>query len=192
MECAVCGKPTQFRCSVCGSELCFKHSRIAIVCRECVPIKQAKVHVRVATEADRKEIVQISKNLLFFDRLNEFDEKGIQLDKYLLGVVNGNIAGFITTIVHGDVASFELAVKPEYQRMGIGSFLIFTFKEWAIKQGASSISVATSSDNIPAIITYLKNGFKISKIAVDYYPEERKTGIFGLPHRDEITFTYRL
>jgi ribosomal protein S18 acetylase RimI-like enzyme len=134
----------------------------------------------------------MSEALLYFDRLHEFDERRVQLDRYLLAVVGGDVAGFITTLIRDDVTGFELAVKPKYQRMGIGSFLISKFKEWAKKQGASSICVATSSDNIPAIITYLRNGFKISKVATDYYPEERKTGMFGLPHRDEITFVYKL
>lgn len=66
----------------------------------------------------------------------------------------------------------NIAVKPSYQRQGIGTFLLKTMIELAEKNGAIQMTLEVRTDNNQAKSVYQKLGFKPNFIRKNYYIKE--------------------
>lgn len=139
-----------------------------------------KPSIHIATSQDIHELAQLLKYL--FEQEQEFDSdtqkqsKGLKMiikepEKgfILMAKVNGKIAGMvsiqylISTAEGGNVALLEdMIVRPEYQKMGIGSILIEKAIHRCKESGCSRISLLTDFDNEKAIQFYKSHGFRSS------------------------------
>jgi ribosomal protein S18 acetylase RimI-like enzyme len=54
-----------------------------------------------------------------------------------------------------------IAVSPVYRRKGIGQYLVLEAIRWLIDNGAQSVIVSTQADNVAAVNTYRKIGFRL-------------------------------
>lgn len=107
---------------------------------------------------------------------------------------DGAIAGLVTY----HIANYEceiLSLDSLTPGIGIGTALIKAVRGFAIQQGCRRLFLATTNDNIDAILFYQKRGFELAKVrpgAVNasrlIKPEIPRVGYYGLPIRDEIEF----
>ena len=65
---------------------------------------------------------------------------------------------------HSEIFLYDLAVKAEYQRMGIGKGLIQSLKEYCIKNGVKEFFVMAHEEDEPAIEFYRFTGGKSEKV----------------------------
>ena len=88
-----------------------------------------------------------------------------------------------------------VALYSDIENNGIGTALINTMKDFAIKNNCKRLFLITTNDNIRGIAFYQKKGFVIAKIHVDAIKNSRKlkpqipmVADNGIPIRDEIEF----
>lgn len=55
----------------------------------------------------------------------------------------------------------SIAVKKEYQHMGIGTYMMELIKEYVKKQGNALIALKVARNNERAYLYYLQNGFEV-------------------------------
>lgn len=60
-------------------------------------------------------------------------------------------------------------VIPSFRRRGVGQALLSEAEQWLIHQGCSLVQLEVSTENIPAIAFYKKNGYCPSKRLNGYY-----------------------
>jgi len=65
---------------------------------------------------------------------------------------------------YSEIFLYDLAVKPEYQRMGIGKRLIHSLKEYCIKSGIREFFVLAHEEDEHAIEFYRSTGGKSEKV----------------------------
>jgi aminoglycoside 3-N-acetyltransferase I len=65
---------------------------------------------------------------------------------------------------YSEIFLYDLAVKPEYQRMGIGKRLIHGLKEYCIKNGIKEFFVMAHEEDEHAIEFYRATGGKSEKV----------------------------
>lgn len=80
-------------------------------------------------------------------------------------------SGFVTLrqLANGEARIGLLAVRPEYQRRGVGKILMAAAKQWCAGQGVSRLHVATQTGNLPALNLYLASGGKVTRTAYWLY-----------------------
>lgn len=84
-------------------------------------------------------------------------------DKTFLSVLNGKVAGFLTTTLKDNRAELSLmAVDSNFRRMGVASSLINTAEEYYAKQGFEEMNVVTQGSNMEAISLYKAFGYSLS------------------------------
>lgn len=71
----------------------------------------------------------------------------------------------------------NIAVKPSFQRRGIGEFLLRTMIEMARKNHAVQMTLEVRSDNYNAQSLYRKLGFKDNFIRKNYYITEQADAV---------------
>ena len=81
--------------------------------------------------------------------------------------VDGEPAGFVhvrfTDVTGRDFTRadvYDLAVAPEYRRMGIGTQMMAFAEEAARESGANALYIGTGWENVPARSLYVKRGFR--------------------------------
>ena len=88
--------------------------------------------------------------------------------------VDGEPAGFVCVrftdtgwwdFTRGDV--YDLAVAPEFRRMGIGSRMMEFAEEEARASGPNALYVGTGWDNTPARSLYVKRGFREQEVGYE-------------------------
>lgn len=105
--------------------------------------------------------------------------------------VHDDVAGFVS---YGEFAAEEfaivaLAVRPEYQRCGIGRGLLSAIERTARKESKKRILVATSNDDLPALAFYQLSGFRLFELAPNAIAAKHgrlEKGIGNIPVRDEL------
>lgn len=87
---------------------------------------------------------------------------------YLFGVMMDTGDAYIKPQAKLDA----MFVDEEYRGNKIGKTLIDEFKSWAKGKGAKYIELTVCNGNIPAISLYKNNGFKDTKITMQYIVEK--------------------
>lgn len=131
-----------------------------------------------------KEDLPLFKSLInLFNAVFEEEDPAIGNDAHLLKLLTGNSFVVMAAISENEVAAgltayelpmvysdhseiflYDLAVKPEYQRMGIGKSLIQTLKEYCIQNGIKEFFVMAHEEDEHAIEFYKSTGGKSEKV----------------------------
>jgi ribosomal protein S18 acetylase RimI-like enzyme len=91
------------------------------------------------------------------------------LDNEIIGGITGHIlpSTYFTT---PEVYLFDLAVKTEHQRKGIGTGLIESFNQYCLLQGYRDVFVQADSEDDHAIDFYRKTGGQETSVVHFTYP----------------------
>lgn len=182
----------QYRCGVCGEYLPLNDARMIVTCpTHRLEGSEIAFSVRSATPADRADIE------LICDRAwgeTEVDAFGATFDvlasENIVAEAAGEFAGLISLAVHGgELAIVLLSVYPQFQGSGVGSSLIEAAVDRARDKGLSSLKVATTNDDLPALYVYQRQGFSIYDIACGSVVDHHGAAIAGFANiavRDEI------
>lgn len=82
------------------------------------------------------------------------------LAHFLVAVAGGKTAGYIgAQEIAGECYITNLAVFPEYRRLGIAQALLAAAQNGAIERGCRFITLEVRPSNRPAVALYSKNGF---------------------------------
>ncbi|MCZ7534530.1 MAG: GNAT family N-acetyltransferase [Acidimicrobiia bacterium] len=66
---------------------------------------------------------------------------------------------------------WDLRVRPDHRRKGIGSELLWAAYDWAAERGCREIGVETQNVNVPACRLYAREGFHLTRIDRSAYPD---------------------
>ncbi|MFC4348137.1 GNAT family N-acetyltransferase [Kordiimonas lipolytica] len=109
---------------------------------------------------------------------------------------DGVVVGVFVLMHLGDV-KWELkniSVAPEWQGKGVGKALLRAAIEEARKEGAKLLDVGTGNSSIDQLAFYQKMGFRMRRIAKNYYTLNYPEPIFenGIQCRDMVVLTFDL
>ena len=97
----------------------------------------------------------------------------------IAALVENEIAGGLTAyelpMYYSDTSEifvYDLAVKPEYQRMGVGKGLLQSLKEYCIRNGIQDFFVMAHAEDEQAIEFYHATGGKAEKVVNFVYERE--------------------
>ncbi|MDO9556163.1 MAG: GNAT family N-acetyltransferase [Coriobacteriia bacterium] len=181
-----------YRCAVCDKDLPLTEARLSVTCREHRPSSHLHYEVRPATAEDRYDIEEIcdrawgETDVDCFGRT--FDVFGSE--NLVAETDEGSFAGLISLALdRGELAIVLLSVYPGHQGSGVGSALIDGAAEQARAKGVTSLKVATTNDDIPALDFYQRHGFAIfgieTGVMIDHHGGAIP-GFAGIPVRDEL------
>ena len=131
------------------------------------------------TEVDLKGVLAIER----FSFPIPWNEEMFKLELYLdfahnfTGKLNssgnGNIlVGYIFTwLFHGEAHILNIAVHPDYRRMGLGTHLMRFFFDFCLTMKVKTITLDVRSSNHPAIEMYRKLGFQKVGLRPHYYAD---------------------
>jgi ribosomal-protein-alanine N-acetyltransferase len=105
---------------------------------------------------------------------------------YLCILQNERIIGFIGVRLLGEDAHItNIAVIPEYQSKGIGSFLLAEVQQYALKNKCDRLTLEVRLSNIDAQRLYRKLGFVSRAIKTAYYTEGNEDALDMVKFLDE-------
>ena len=137
-------------------------------------------NIRFANKLDKKNVLNISENSFINSRF--FKDKNIKKKlarkikrnwvlnffrkkrgKHLIvSIINKKIVGFLLILKNQKDYIIDLiAVKKNYQNLGLGTKMIEFLENKILKQNKVKIYVSTQSDNKNSIKLYIKNKFKV-------------------------------
>ena len=139
-----------------------------------------KLEVRKLTQED---VSAFHSLVHLFNLVFEEDETAIGSETNLLKLLSNSyfvamaafyeneIAGGLTAYElpmyysdHSEILLYDLAVKPEYQRMGVGKRLIHALKEYCVKNGINEFFVLAHEEDEHALEFYRSTGGKSEKV----------------------------
>ena len=139
-----------------------------------------RLQVRKLTQED---VSAFHSLVHLFNMVFEEDENAIGTEKNLLkllgnsyfvamaGFYENEIAGGLTAYElpmyysdHSEIFLYDLAVRAEYQRMGIGKRLIHALKEYCVKNGINEFFVLAHEEDEHAVEFYRSTGGKSEKV----------------------------
>ncbi|SDD93192.1 GNAT family N-acetyltransferase [Kordiimonas lacus] len=109
---------------------------------------------------------------------------------------DGVVVG-VFVLMHIDDVKWELkniAVAPEWQKKGVGKALLQAAIEEARREGAKLLDVGTGNSSIDQLAFYQKMGFRMRRIAKNYYTLNYPEPIYenGIQCRDMVVLTLEL
>ena len=139
-----------------------------------------KLEVRKLTQEDVSAFHSLVR---LFNMVFEEDENAIGTEKNLLKLLGNShfvamaafyeneIAGGLTAYElpmyysdHSEIFLYDLAVKSEYQRVGIGKILIRSLKEYCVRNGINEFFVLAHEEDEHALEFYRSTGGKSEKV----------------------------
>ena len=139
-----------------------------------------KLEVRKLTQED---VSAFHSLVHLFNMVFEEDETAIGTEKNLLKLLGNRhfvamaafyeheIAGGLTAYElpmyysdHSEIFLYDMAVKPQYQRMGVGKRLIENLKEYCVKNGINEFFVLAHEEDEHALEFYRSTGGKSEKV----------------------------
>ena len=138
------------------------------------PIKLADIKFRSMRKKDIPSVLQIER-ALFKDAWN-FDHFLFEIEEQeysnptVLEYQSSIVAYFVCWIMFEEIHIANIAVHPDYQRMGIAQYML-NYIERELKTDESSILLEVRTGNVPAIRLYEKTGFKIYFERKYFYPD---------------------
>jgi len=138
------------------------------------------VIIENATRLDTEDIMQISRQCFSYPWTrksieNEFDNNPAF---YLVAKVNGKAVGFGGFWLIFDEAHItNIAVLPEYRKLGIGSILLKAMFDKAKSKDATSMTLEVRRSNSKALGLYSKFNFVKEGVRPNYYNEPKEDAI---------------
>lgn len=131
--------------------------------------------------------------LLLADPSKDLINAYLKESEIFVAKLNREIVGVIV-LYPVDADSIEIkniAVKPEFQNQGIGSFLMENTIRIASDYKEKSICIGTANSSVGQIRLYQKLGFEISGIKKDFFIENYAEPIFenGIQAKDLMILT---
>ncbi|OCX51710.1 hypothetical protein BEL04_16985 [Mucilaginibacter sp. PPCGB 2223] len=83
------------------------------------------------------------------------------------GELAGGLTGYISPMYNGEISElyiYDIAVKPEFQRRGIGKQLIAFTKDYCSKSGMSAMYVQANAEDEHALDFYRSSGGREHKV----------------------------
>ena len=74
------------------------------------------------------------------------------------------------------VALWDLRIRPEYRRRGVGTRLFEEAVEWARERGFVRLMIETQNTNVPACRFYVSRGCELGEIDRNAYPSQLEAG----------------
>lgn len=138
------------------------------------------VHVSIMDENDIDEVLEIS-NVSFsspWSRLSYEQELNNSLAKYFVAKIDNKVVGFIGTWIIVDESHItNVAVHPNYRKLGIGSKLIDTMISYCNEKNCTSYTLEVRESNKAAISLYEKHGFIVDGIRKEYYQDNKENAL---------------
>ena len=181
----------KYRCPTCGKDLPLNEARMTVTCAEHEIHRGVDFLVREALPADRHDIEEICDRAWGETEIDAFGRTfDVLAGQNLIAVVGDELAGLISLALDkGDLTIVLLSVYPEYQGSGVGAALVQATVEVADRKRLTTIKVATTNDDLPALYFYQRRGFVIFDIAPGALVEHHgsaEPGFADIPVRDEI------
>jgi ribosomal-protein-alanine N-acetyltransferase len=148
-----------------------------------------RIRISEITEADLRDVLTIEglsfsapwneemfKSELSFDFFHSFAAK------LNLNGTGDVLVGYICFwLFYGEAHLLNIAVKPEYRRMGLGAHLVRFFVDFCRAKKAKTLTLDVRSSNHPAIKMYRKMGFRKEGMRLRYYADNGEDAlIMGL------------
>lgn len=138
------------------------------------------VHVSIMNESDIDDVLEIS-NLSFstpWSRLSYEQELNNSLAKYFVAKINDKVVGFIGTWIIVDESHVtNVAVHPNYRKLGIGSKLIESMLNYCKEKNCTSYTLEVRESNKTAISVYEKHGFVVDGMRKEYYQDNKENAL---------------
>lgn len=138
------------------------------------------VHVSIMDENDIDDVLEIS-NLSFsspWSRLSYEQELNNSLAKYFVAKIDNKVVGFIGTWIIVDESHItNVAVHPNYRKLGIGSKLIESMLNYCNEKNCTAYTLEVRESNKAAISVYEKHGFIIDGIRKEYYQDNKENAL---------------
>lgn len=138
------------------------------------------VHVNIMNESDIDDVVEIS-NLSFstpWSRLSYEQELNNSLAKYFVAKIDNKVIGFIGTWIIVDESHItNVAVHPNYRKLGIGSKLIESMLNYCKEKNCTAYTLEVRESNKTAISAYEKHGFIVDGIRKEYYQDNKENAL---------------
>ena len=141
------------------------------------------------TEVDLRDVITI-ESLSFSTPWNEEMFKSeLSLDlshnfavKLSLNGTEDILVGYICFwLLHGEAHLLNIAVKPDYRRMGLGTHLMQFLIDFCRTKKVKTLTLDVRSSNHPAIEMYRKMGFRKEGLRPHYYADNGEDAlIMGL------------
>lgn len=182
----------QYRCGVCGEDLPLNDARMIVTCPTHRPEgSEIAFTVRPGTPADREQIELICDRAWGETEVDAFGSTfDVLTNESIIAEASGQFAGLISlSLDGGELAIVLLSVYPQFQGSGVGSSLIEAAVNRAREKGLSSVKVATTNDDLPALYVYQRQGFSIFDVACGSVVDHHGAAIAGFANiavRDEI------
>ncbi|MBQ8759312.1 MAG: ribosomal protein S18-alanine N-acetyltransferase [Clostridia bacterium] len=98
------------------------------------------------------------------------DFLGYEYNGAIICLADGAFAGYVTyTSICGEIQIANVASKPDFRRMGVGSLLMDALGNLGKETGAEVITLEVRSKNTPAIGLYEKYGFVTVGVRKNFY-----------------------
>ena len=138
------------------------------------------VHVSIMDENDIDGVLEVS-NLSFsspWSRSSYEQELSNSLAKYFVAKIDDKVIGFIGTWIIVDESHItNVAVHPDYRKLGIGSMLIEAMIDYCEEKKCAAYTLEVRSSNKPAISLYEKHGFNVDGIRKEYYQDNKEDAL---------------
>ncbi len=137
------------------------------------------------TEIDLKDVVTIENLSFSIPWSEEMFRSELSLDfshnftgKLHLNENRNILVGYICSwLFDGEAHILNIAVHPDYRRMGLGTYLMQFFIDFCRWKKAKTLSLDVRSSNHPAIEMYRKMGFRKRGLRPHYYADNGEDAV---------------
>ncbi len=143
-----------------------------------------EVAIRRVSVSDLETIADMEREIFGESSypINYLAELYLNADYFMVATVGDWIVGYIIGRLERRVAHIlSIAVREGYRRRGIGSMLLKSFIEYAIRRGALRVYLEVSDRNEVAINFYLRHGFRVVDRIRRYYPDGSDALVMDMP-----------
>lgn len=126
------------------------------------------------------DVLEISKHSFAtpWSRTSFLNELNNVFANYLVAIYNNKVIGFIGTWIILDESHItNVAVHPNFRKMGVGKKLLCSLLDHSISKGATSFTLEVRESNIAAKHLYKSFGFIEEGVRKNYYEDNKENAI---------------
>ncbi len=144
-----------------------------------------QITIRAMAAGDTQRVADIENNSFSQPWSQRDFDNTLSSDNYIYIVAedNGSIVGYCGCVMAADEGDItNIAVIPDYRRMGIGAMLINTILRLAGEHGMTSVFLEVRESNEPARLLYESRGFEVVGKRPAFYQKPVEAAIL-MAHR---------